>query len=65
MINPLAVWYAPLAGAAALARVMLVFEVLLPFFPLACYNGRRVLDWKPIGWAVIAAATVALLIAGR
>lgn len=65
VINPLAVWYAPLAGAAALARVMLLFEVLLPFFPLACYNGRRVLDWKPIGWAVIAAATVALLIAGR
>ena len=61
-IDPAVGWYGALTVAAALTRVMLVFDVVLPVFPLVCYNGRRVLDWKPGVWALLAAASVALLV---
>jgi L-amino acid N-acyltransferase YncA len=51
-----------LATAAMLARVSLVFEVVIPVFPLACYNGRRILDWKPPVWFLLTAVSVALLV---
>ncbi len=61
-VDPGVGWYGALATAAALTRVMLVFDVVLPVFPLVCYNGRRVLDWKPAIWALLAAASGALLV---
>ncbi|GAB6089220.1 GNAT family N-acetyltransferase [Spirochaeta dissipatitropha] len=44
-------------------RVMLIFEVLLPFFPFTAFNGRRVLDWRRQSWAVLAMGTVLLWVA--
>ena len=41
---------------------LLVVDVLTPFFPLACYNGRRIWDWSRPLWAVLAAAVVALIV---
>lgn len=43
-------------------RVFLIFDVLLPFFPMASFNGRRVLDWNRYLWALLAAGTAALLL---
>lgn len=43
-------------------RVFLIFDVLLPFFPMASFNGRRVLDWNRYLWGILAAGTVALLL---
>lgn len=62
VVDPGVGWYAALSTAAALTRVMLVFDVVLPVFPLVCYNGRRVLDWKPVVWALLSAASLALLV---
>lgn len=56
-----------LSGAIALgvvyARVLLLFEVLIPTFPFACFNGRRVLDWRRPSWAVLALGTILLWVA--
>ena len=41
---------------------LLVVDVLTPFFPLACYNGRRIWDWSRPLWAVLAAVVVALIV---
>ncbi len=43
-------------------QALLVFEVLLPFFPFASYNGRRVWDHDRALWGILAAGTVALLL---
>ena len=43
-------------------RVFLIFDVLLPFFPMASFNGRRVLDWNRYLWGLLAAGTAALLL---
>ena len=49
---------APLAEVRSFAVLvvhpLLVFEVLLPFFPFGSYNGRRVWDYRPLLWAVLA-----------
>ena len=42
------------------ARVLLVFDVLLPFFPFTAFAGRRMLEASRAGWAAMAAATVGL-----
>ncbi|TVR89316.1 MAG: GNAT family N-acetyltransferase [Spirochaetaceae bacterium] len=68
-----ALWAARASGTAlgdsALAalmlnyiRVLLVFEVLIPFFPMASFNGRRVLDWNRYLWALLAIGAAALLL---
>ena len=49
-----------LALAVLPVQALLVFEVLLPFFPFASYNGRRVWDHHRALWALLAAAAVAL-----
>lgn len=41
---------------------LMAVDVLVPFFPLACFNGRRLWDWHPIIWAVVAALVVALMV---
>ncbi|TVR70941.1 MAG: GNAT family N-acetyltransferase [Spirochaetaceae bacterium] len=55
------------SGAIALgvgyARILLIFEVLIPTFPFTCYNGRRVLDWRRPSWAVLALGTLLLWVA--
>lgn len=46
------------------ARYLAIFDALAVFFPLASYNGRRVLDWLLPAWLLPAAGTVALLVVG-
>ena len=59
----LAGWSA-VAGAAApvlfYARLLLLFDVLLPFFPMTAFAGRRVWEASRVAWAVAALGTVAL-----
>ena len=63
-----AAWFATgvpaLAGLAgpvlAYACVLLLVDVLLPFFPMTAYAGRRMLEASRWGWAAMAAATVGL-----
>ena len=42
------------------AQSLLVFEVLLPFFPFSSYNGRRVWDHHRMLWIPLAVGAVAL-----
>jgi GNAT superfamily N-acetyltransferase len=63
-----AAWFATgvpaLAGIAgpvlAYACVLLLLDVLLPFFPMTAYAGRRMLEASRWGWAAMAAATAGL-----
>jgi GNAT superfamily N-acetyltransferase len=60
-----AVELSPMLGGAVdmglvFVRILLIFEVLLPVFPFACYNGRRVLEWRRASWGVMALGTVLL-----
>lgn len=63
-----AAWFATgvpaLAGLAgpvlAYACVLLLLDVLLPFFPMTAYAGRRMLEASRWGWAAMAVATVGL-----
>jgi ribosomal protein S18 acetylase RimI-like enzyme len=51
---------------AHLAGLMVaVVDVLLPFFPLASFDGRRIWDWNRAVWGVLAVAVVGLFMAGR
>ncbi len=43
--------------------MLALFEVLLPFSVFVSFNGRRVWDWNRAAWAVLAAATLGLLLA--
>ncbi len=49
-----------LALAVLPVQALLLFEVLLPFFPFASFNGRRVLDYSRVLWILLAAGTLAL-----
>lgn len=72
VMGPLALlWLAwGLAGVSAVKSALpfiyyvgiplVMVDVLVPFFPLACYNGRRLWDWSPVVWAVMGALVVAL-----
>ena len=51
-----------LGFAVFLSQGLLVFEILLPFFPFGSYNGRRVWDLHRGLWAVLAIATAALYV---
>ena len=48
--------------ALLLAQVLLVFEILLPFFPFSSYNGRRVWDLNRALWIVLALGTASLFL---
>lgn len=52
------------AGVAEMAlfyaRILLVLDVWLPFFPFTAFAGRRMLEASRPGWAAMAAATVGL-----
>jgi hypothetical protein len=64
-------WWADAAGVAAAvaspilfyARILLLVDVLLPFFPLTAFAGRRVLEASRLAWAALAVATVGLWVA--
>jgi len=50
-------------SVAMMIGVMLgILDVITVFFPLASYNGRRVWDWKPWLWAVIAVSIVGVIL---
>jgi ribosomal protein S18 acetylase RimI-like enzyme len=52
--------WAPWTHAAPLiAAPLCVIEVLFAFFPLACFNGRRLWDWSRSLWLAVAVAAVA------
>ncbi len=61
-------WWAVSAGVAPdvaprvllYARMLATFDVLLPFFPMTAFSGRRLLDASRPGWAALAAGTVGL-----
>ncbi|WP_087017153.1 GNAT family N-acetyltransferase [Thaumasiovibrio subtropicus] len=40
---------------------LLVIDILLPFFPLASYNGRRLWEWNKVIWGLIALPTAGLV----
>jgi len=48
------------ASVAFYARLLLLFDVLLPFFPMTAFAGRRVLDASRPTWIALAVGTVAL-----
>jgi GNAT superfamily N-acetyltransferase len=67
-------WWAVAAGALPglaepvllYARILLLADVLLPFFPMTAFAGRRMLEASPVAWGALAAGTVALwLVAPR
>jgi GNAT superfamily N-acetyltransferase len=56
-----AAWVTWLVPANMLTRSLLTLEILLPFFPFECYNGRRVWDWKRMAWVGLAALSLITL----
>ncbi len=51
-----------LERAMQAARILLLFDVLLPFFPFGSFNGRRVLDYSRVLWVLLAAGVIALIV---
>jgi ribosomal protein S18 acetylase RimI-like enzyme/cation transporter-like permease len=45
--------------------MLAVVDVLLPFFPFASFDGRRIWDWNRAVWGVLAVAVVGLFLMGR
>jgi hypothetical protein len=43
-------------------EMLALFEVLLPFSIFVSFNGRRVWGWSRLAWAVLAVATLGLLL---
>ncbi len=39
-----------------------LFDIALPFFPFTSFNGRRLWDWNKVVWALLALATVGLIL---
>ncbi len=52
-----------LGWAHSAGQMLALFEVLPPFSVFVSFNGRRVWDWNRAAWAVLAAATLGLLLA--
>jgi GNAT superfamily N-acetyltransferase len=55
-------WVVWLVPANVLTRSLLTLEILLPFFPLESYNGRRVWEWNRMAWVVLAALSLITLV---
>ena len=45
-----------------MAKNLAFFDLVLPFFPFASFNGRLVLSWNRVLWVVMAAAGLALFL---
>ena len=44
--------------AYMLTLIMLIIDILLPFFPVGCYNGQKLWNWNKAIWLLAALATV-------
>jgi GNAT superfamily N-acetyltransferase len=61
-LGNLPAWTWPWQNVALMVGVMLsILDVLTIVFPLSSFNGRRVWDWSPWLWGILALVTVALL----
>ncbi|MCP4540240.1 MAG: GNAT family N-acetyltransferase [Chloroflexi bacterium] len=49
-----------ISSAMTMGLVMMLFDVVLVFFPFVSFNGRRIWDWNKLLWGLCALATVAL-----
>lgn len=54
-------WLPGVETAFLIAVILLVFDVLLPFFPFSCFNGRRLWDWNKAVWAAFGLSILPLL----
>ena len=54
-------WLPGVETAFLIAVIILVFDVLLPFFPFSCFNGRRLWDWNKAVWAAFGLSILPLL----
>ncbi len=48
-------------SAMTMGRVLMLFDIVLTFFPFVSFNGRRIWDWNKLLWGFLALATVTLL----
>jgi hypothetical protein len=39
---------------------LILFDIVLVFFPFVSFNGRRIWDWNKLLWGFLALATVML-----
>lgn len=60
VVNPSGVMEILLSTGYSMALVFSVVDILIPFFPLISYNGRRIWDWNRWIWGIMAALTIAL-----
>ncbi len=49
-----------ISSAMTMGQVMILFDVVLVFFPFVSFNGRRIWDWNKLLWGFLALATVML-----
>jgi len=49
-----------IAAALYVAKHFVMFDIAMPFFPFASYNGRRIWNWNKVVWGVMGA--VALIV---
>jgi len=50
-----------ISSAMTISQIMLLFDIVLIFFPFVSFNGRRIWDWNKLVWGFCALATVLLL----
>ena len=51
---------APIRLAQHILKPLALFDIALPFFPFASFNGRRIWDWNKLLWGILAVAAVAV-----
>ncbi len=44
------------------AAFLIIFDILLIFFPFVSFNGRRIWDWNKFIWIICAAAAIPLIV---
>ena len=49
-----------ISSAMNMGLIMMLFDIVLIFFPFVSYNGRRIWDWNKLVWGFCALATVIL-----
>ena len=48
--------------ASFVGKPLALFDIALPFFPFASFNGGRVWDWNRVIWGILALAAVAVFL---
>ena len=43
-------------------KPLILFDIVMPFFPFVSFNGRRLWDWHKGTWAVLAMGTIAVFL---